>query len=338
MARSEPKWKAAPVMPPPPSTSPTLLTSTEPKREAVSVPVQGTYSLPVFTMRHASIKDANGVAELLQRCLEHDSRPALSEFKELRVPVANAVRTLVAPGDGGTISALAVAAWHAVDLGEDDGYWAAEVAIDPAHRTNTAYAEVLRLLTSDLGTTPAFWTFDAEQEAAARSLGLQEARAIVVMQRALPALGPEWPRGYTVRPFEFGDEGVWLALNQQVFSHHPEAGAIDSADLALRMAQPWFDPLGLLILEDDDGPAGYCWTKMHDDETGEIYMIGLTSAHRGKGLAKPLTRAGLAHLASRGADHAILYAEAANAAAVSLYQGMGFAVLRRIALYEGDLS
>lgn len=287
-------------------------------------------------MRHATIEDARAVAELLARCREADAQPALSEFKALRVPVANAVRTLVS-AEQGELQALAVAAWHPTDLGEDAGYWASEIAIDPSIRSEAGYVEVLRHLAADLGRTPAYWAFNEMQEAAARRAGLREARAILEMHRGLPAPDHPLPAGYVVRSFAPGDEGLWLALNQQVFAHHPEAGAIDSADLALRMAQPWFDPAGLLILESDGGAAGYCWTKMHPGSVGEIYMIGLAPSHRGSGLAKPLTSSGLAHVARRGAQEAMLYAEASNDVAVALYQSMGFEVARRVVLYEGEL-
>jgi len=289
-------------------------------------------------MRHASIEDAEAVADLLNRCQQSDGRAALSEFKELRVPVANAVRSLVAEANDGSIAVLAVAAWHPVDLGEDEGYWAAEIAVDPAWRDESVFIEALRQLAEDLGAPPAFWAFDELQAEAASSFGLLEARVIVEMRRILPAAPAEWPSGHSIRSFEPGDEGLWLALNQQVFAHHPEAGAIDSADLALRMAQPWFDPAGLLLLETANGPAGYCWTKMHGPDIGEIYMIGLAPDHRGLGLAKPLTRSGLAHLSEQGATTAILYAEASNERAVTLYEDMGFEVGRRLALYERELS
>lgn len=289
----------------------------------------------VIEMRHATIDDAEAVSDLLGRCFEADGRPALSEFKELRVPVANAVRTLVADSLSGDIEVLSVAAWHPIEIGEAGGYWAAEIAIDPQLRTTAQYEAALAALGADLGIRPSFWAFDEMQAGAAIAHGMVEARAIVEMQRPLPAEPAVLPEGYTLRGFRLGaDESEWLALNQHVFSHHPEAGSIDSADLALRMAQPWFDPAGLLILSHDEEEAGYCWTKLHDGSVGEIYMIGLVPEYRGRGLAKPLTRAGLEHLARAGSESAILFAEAANGAAVGLYEAMGFEVVRRLALYE----
>ena len=164
---------------------------------------------------------------------------------------------------------------------------------------------------------------------------MTEGRILVEMRRPLPAPPGGFPPELSIRGFAPGrDEKAWLALNHEVFAHHPEAGSIDGADLALRMAQPWFDPDGLLILVDDDRPVGYCWTKMHPGEIGEIYMVGLKAAYRGKGLARRLTLAGLDHLAQHGATSGMLYAETSNAAAVGLYESMGFVVARRITLYE----
>lgn len=287
----------------------------------------------MITLRHAHLDDGPAVAQLLARCQQYDGQAALSEFKELRVPVANAVRSLVA-GDGDRITALGVAAWHAAEIGEVGGYWAAEVAIDPEVRSIEGYHAVLDALEGELGEMPSFWAFDEQQEQAARELGLKEVRAILKMDRSLPAEPPSIPDGVAVRAFTVGsDESLWLLLNERVFAHHPEAGSIDRADLALRMAQPWFDPRGLLILEAAGVAVGYCWTKLHSAKIGEIYMIGLVPEWRGRGLARPLTRAGLQHLADKGATRAMLYAEQANRAAVNLYERMGFRVTRRLSLF-----
>jgi len=279
--------------------------------------------------------DSEALGALLDRCAIVDGRSPLSEFKTLRVPVANAFRSLVVPGPRDSVIALGVAAWHAAELGEAGGYWAAEMAIDPEQRSVDAYESILAALEEEVGFPLALWTFDAMQEAAAANHGMDEVRAILEMRRGLPADSVPLAAGFTVRSFAAGaDESDWLVLNQRVFAHHPEAGAIDGADLALRMAQPWFDAAGLLLLFDGADAAGYCWTKLHDGELGEIYMIGLVPEYRGRNLARPLTSAGLDHLAATGATTAMLYAEASNLAAVGLYQSMGFQVVGRVVLHQ----
>jgi mycothiol synthase len=287
-------------------------------------------------IRPAALDDSVALAELLTRCAAADGYGALSEFKALRVPVANGIRSIVGEAAGALI-AVAVAAWHPEDIGEAGGYWAAEIALEPGHRSVPAYSRLLTAMEAHLGRAPALWAFAEDQVAAARHHGMTAARTLVEMRRPLPAPAGSFPPELSIRGFVSGrDEKAWLALNHEIFAHHPEAGSIDSADLALRMAQPWFDPNGLLILVDDDLPVGYCWTKMHLSEVGEIYMVGLKAAYRGKGLARRLTLAGLDHLARHGAITGMLYAETSNAAAIGLYESMGFAVARQITLYEPD--
>ncbi len=177
------------------------------------------------------------------------------------------------------------------------------------------------------------------QAEAAAGREMTETRAVLEMRRRLPTSPARLPPEVELRSFVVGhDEATWLALNRRVFAKHPEAGAIDATDLALRMAQAWFEPTGLLLLNAAAELVGYCWTKLHAGAVGEIYMIGLVPECRGRGLARQLTLAGLEYLAERGATTGMLYAEAANAAAVGMYESMGFVPVRRIALFEASAA
>jgi len=291
----------------------------------------------VFELRPARLDDAAGVAALLRRCEAVDGNPPLSEFKALRVPVAPTIRAVVAVAPQGELRAIAVAALHPRRAGASNQAtdWTAELAVDPAERTVGVELRLIQELASELGVMPAVWAFDATQKAAATAAGLREVRTINQMERSLPAHPATLPEGYSLRSFQAGqDETPWLALNQRVFGDHPEAGAIDAADLALRMQQPWFDAGGFLMLEWCEQLCGFCWTKRHSAEVGEIYMIGLVPEHRGRGLARPLTAAGLDYLAAAGSTEAVLYAEGSNDAAVGLYESMGFEVVRRLSLFS----
>ena len=291
------------------------------------------YSAGMNHLRPAVSDDAAALTELLARCEAVDGFPSLSEFKALRVPVADAVCSVVGEGDDG-LAALGVAAWHEARDGEGAGYWAGEIVVDPSQRSTAGYLRVLDALVNETAAEVSWWTFSDQQRAAASAGGMVEIRALVLMELPLPADPAVLPRGLTVRRFEVGaDEADWLVLNRRVFGGHPEAGSIDTADLELRMAQPWFDADGFLILFHGDEPLGYCWTKRHSAEVGEIYMIGLVPEARGRGLARPLTGAGLAYLNSSGATRVILYADAANEPAIGLYRSMGFQTVRRVALF-----
>jgi mycothiol synthase len=143
-----------------------------------------------------------------------------------------------------------------------------------------------------------------------------------VMAEPLPA--PVEREGVTVRGYTETDADELLRVNAAAFASHPEQGAMDAANLAERMAEPWFDPAGLLLAADGDRLLGFHWTKQHSPALGEVYVVGIDPAAQGRGLGKLLTLAGLHHLAGRGVDEVLLYVESDNAPAVAVYAGLGF--------------
>jgi mycothiol synthase len=139
------------------------------------------------------------------------------------------------------------------------------------------------------------------------------------------------PEDLSIRAFRPGvDDEAWVALNAAAFAAHPEQGAWTLDDLHLRMAEPWFDPDGFLLLEDRDGAlAGFHWTKAHPADAegpaaGEVYVVGVAPGQQGRGLGRVLTVAGLQHLRGRGLSQALLYVDADNLAAVRTYERLGF--------------
>lgn len=81
------------------------------------------------------------------------------------------------------------------------------------------------------------------------------------------------------------------------------------------------------MLEADGRMAGSCWTKVHahaDPPMGEIYVIGVDPDFHGRGWGRALTVAGLDWLAARGLKVGMLYVDADNPAALSLYRSLGF--------------
>lgn len=173
----------------------------------------------------------------------------------------------------------------------------------------------------------------------AAKLGFAKTRELWQMRRSLFAPLPKAldAAGLTVRPFQVGvDEQSWLDLNASVFADHPEQGRMSAQDLAVRMSEQWFDPAGFLIATQEQSGTevmvGYHWTKVHGgagshghSEIGEIYVLGVSPDLRGTGLAKLLSVKGLEHLRSKGLPAAMLYVDADNKAAISLYESLGFA-------------
>lgn len=174
----------------------------------------------------------------------------------------------------------------------------------------------------------ALWAFGdspaARAFAAAR--GLAPVRSLLVLARDLgDVAAPEPPPGIRLRGYTDADAAAFLAANAAAFAGHPEQGHFSADDLAARQAEDWWDPAGLLLALDADGVAGFHWTKRHDAHTGEVYVLGVHPRAAGRGLGGVLLQAGLAHLARGGLSRVILYVDAANAAAVRLYQRAGFA-------------
>lgn len=182
------------------------------------------------------------------------------------------------------------------------------------------------------------WSPEVDEQL--RERGLRRRRLLHEMRVALPL--PESvlaaTRRITVRPFEPHDAQAWLRVNNRAFEWHPDQGGWDLERLESRLAEPWSSPEGLLVHDDDAGVLdGFCWTKVHDElgsdapggarpPAGEIFVIAADPSTRGTGLGRALTVAGLQHLASLGLELGVLYVEADNEPAVSLYERLGFRV------------
>jgi mycothiol synthase len=231
----------------------------------------------------------------------------------------------------------------------------AELVVDPdARRKGTGRALVDAVL--DAAPEARLWAHGQlpAAQALAASAGLTAVRELHKMARPLTQadLEPDaaaLPAGFTARAFEPGrDEQAWLATNAAAFAHHPEQGRLTLADLQDRMAQPWFDAAGVILVEADDtvtldeaGASGrakpelaaFHWTKVDPEQrsaidpsraAGEVYVVGVHPAYQGRGLGRPVTALGLAHLAGLGLPEVVLYVDGDNQAAIRTYTGLGF--------------
>ncbi len=160
----------------------------------------------------------------------------------------------------------------------------------------------------------------------AAAYGLERVRELWVMRRptAAPVDEVPVPQGVTVRGYRPDDADEVVRVNAAAFAHHPEQGAMDRGQLDERMSEDWFDSAGLLVADDGAGLLGFHWTKKHSARLGEVYVVAIDPAAQGRGLGRVLTAAGLVHLASDGVEEVLLYVESDNAAALSLYGGLGF--------------
>ncbi|HEY0811811.1 MAG TPA: mycothiol synthase [Pseudonocardia sp.] len=251
---------------------------------------------------------------------------------------AEAVQLLVR--DGADLVAFA----H-LDVTDPVAGGAGELVVHPGHRRaglGTAVVQALLDRTAAAG-SPAgprlrLWAHGAHPGAVAlaRALGFTQARVLWQLRRSLlaPLAEPRLPDGVRLRPFVVGhDEPEFLRVNNAAFDWHPEQGGWDLDQVKLREAEPWFDADGFLLAVDaDDRLLGFHWTKVHGGQSGahphepigEVYVLGVDPAARGRHLGTALTLAGLRYLRDLGLRQVMLYVEADNDSAVRVYQDLGF--------------
>lgn len=308
------------------------------------------------TLPRLTAADVAQVAHLLDSVTEHDGLRPLSEHVWLHVKAGGEEHGLHVLGrtPEGTVVAYA----H-IDITDEVEGASAELTVHPAHRRRGMGRQLVHNV---LGASPdgrlRLWSHgeQAGSRALAESMGFQRTRVLWQMRRSLYAPLPKAlvPEGVEIRPFRVGtDEEVWLDLNSRAFAHLPDQGGWTKSDLDLRIREGWFDADGFLMAWRGERLVGFHWTKVHgggghahahDDggdahahaheveeghhhhpPIGEVYVVAVDPEERGSGLGRALTLAGLHLLRARGLDQVMLYVDASNTPAISLYEGLGFA-------------
>lgn len=286
--------------------------------------------------------DIAAVQELLDLASQADGHQPLGEHQWL---------DLVQGGRAGFAGLVALEPGHGHPVGyaqisRGPTSWALEYVIDPHHRVpgNSIGVDLvsaaLDIVRAEGGGHVHVWVNKPrpEHDQIARATGLTRGRDLYQMRRPLPV---DERYELETRPFRPGeDEDAWLAVNNRAFEWHPEQGGWDEATLKARIAEPWFDPAGLLLHEDSSGRlAGFCWTRVHaedDPPLGEIYVVAVDPDFRSRGLGRKLVLAGLDHLHHRDLTTGMLYVDAGNRPAVRLYIDLGFDIDHIDRAYVGD--
>jgi mycothiol synthase len=221
------------------------------------------------------------------------------------------------------------------DVVERQGRWHVETVAADTSVLEQLLAAVAAAAAADGARSVAWLVLAADEytDQLAASYGLRPGRSILQMRASLDDFHATGD--VATRPFRVGtDDADWLRVNARAFATHPEQGDWTIDDLRRRLTADWFDADGFLLHERDGHIAAFCWTKIHQIEVpgepalGEIYVIAVDPSMHGLGLGRALTVAGLRWLRDQGITEGMLHVEADNAAAVALYESLGFRVHR----------
>lgn len=303
--------------------------------------------MSVTVTPYDSIPFPEDLVALAERSRAHDGEPPFSDQTLVELRSGRAGVTCVVATDGEDLVGAAVV----MPQPDAASTFTVELTVDPEHRNRgvaTAIAGQLRGLVD--GTVEA-WAH-GDQPAARRLAelhGLTAVRELLQLKRTVAGaqdvpLEVSLPEGVEIRAFEVGrDEQSWLRVNSRAFAQHPEQGRLTLSDLQQREGESWFDPAGFLLAvttEDPDRVVGFHWTKVHPGgegaaDLGEVYAVGVDPEQQGGGLGRALTAAGINHLAEEGLEEVMLYVDADNTAAVSLYESLGFERWHVDVMYRG---
>ncbi|WP_421083269.1 mycothiol synthase [Rothia nasimurium] len=284
----------------------------------------------------------------------HDGVAAFSEqtLVEVGKGKAGTARLFEASQDGTPVGFAA--------LVREGDVWVLEAAVAPEKRGRGAGKALVTAAAESVAGEPLrAWVHAGSDDtssavlsaqALARSLGWEPTRELFKLGLALDDRGGEHvralaqthplPQGLRLTTYSPDLGPAWVKVNAAAFASHPEQGRLGLEDLQARAGSAWFRAEGFFLAQDGTNQlAGFHWTKIPTDQgpevpgespEGEVYAVGIDPSWQGKGLGKALTLAGMAYLAEarddagRPLQRIVLYVDAENTAALSLYRSLGF--------------
>jgi mycothiol synthase len=215
--------------------------------------------------------------------------------------------------------------WH-----ESSGVWEMELATGEGTLDRGEMTSIVAAAAQEAAGEVLWWTFGDTGGATYGASEFPAARMLHKLSGSLPPPEPvAIPAGVQIRPFRPGvDEDAWLEANNAAFSGHPENGAWDRAEIVERQSRNWFDAEGFRLAWSAGRVVGFCWTKRHSPDLGEIHIIGVHPDFQGRGIGRAIVVEALWYLAGVGCDTGMLYVDIANRSALELYQSLGFELER----------
>ncbi|MCL1838216.1 MAG: mycothiol synthase [Propionibacteriaceae bacterium] len=209
-------------------------------------------------------------------------------------------------------------------------YHTAQLVVAPTQRRLGLATTLLQ----EMELTPV-WAFGntAGARQLASKLGYLPIRQLAILENTLDSPNNYPSQTLQIRHYSCGDLDEVVRVNASAFIAHPEQGKLTRADFEQRMCEEWFDPAGLLLGFDSKGLVGFIWTKRHDPQRAEVYVIAVAPDSQGSHYGSELLFAGMAQLAYAGVKSVFLYVDIAETIPLNLYLRSGFAESSRDVLY-----
>ena len=145
--------------------------------------------------------------------------------------------------------------------------------------------------------------------------------------------------------FKAGDEELLSDIQNRCFAGAWGYNPNTVEDIAWQLKVRNSCPEDVILALARGEVIGYCWTESEcgrEPTTGElkgrVYMMGVDSRYRARGLGKQLLRMGLLHLRNQGRELIDITVDTQNVAAVTLYSSLGFHLCSETVWYEKGLN
>jgi mycothiol synthase len=261
------------------------------------------------------------IAAFIETLTRYDGYPPFSDAK---LPIDPDSRRVVVIAERDEIMAVGASAQHI----QSDGSVHAELetATRPVMRFAAFEGAILDAAMPLVEGSRSFsvWSSRSSLDTALEDRGFVRSRTLDFLVVDLPlSIGSEVPAGYEIRTLVRSDVEAVANVNRAAFVGHREAAALDVDEMARYLSEPWFDAKGFFIAE-QDGVAGFCWTRVHPDGDGEIFRIAVLPGQQGTGVGSALLKAGFSYLEARSDVHrGVLWVDRSSSSAVRLYRSFG---------------
>jgi mycothiol synthase len=151
----------------------------------------------------------------------------------------------------------------------------------------------------------------------------------------------EVPSGFSVRSYQPGDASTLTEAQNAAFEGSWGFCPNTVDQIEYRSQMPNTSNQGIIILNNGEKTAGYCWTclsPMEVNTRGVIGMIGVVPDYRGRGISRTILLASMEHLRSLDVADIGLQVDGSNTPATRLYTSVGFEKVGELHWFEMDLS